>query len=158
MTTTTSTNTNDASRTLKSLEHAPTGTRLALDALLAAMPFDADGLVAAIAQQHDSGEVLMLAWMNATALRMTLESGQVTYWSRSRKALWRKGETSGQVQRLVSARLDCDGDALLLLVEQDGAACHTGRRDCFYWQLDASGATLVREPIVDPETLYGAKA
>ncbi len=143
--------------TLKALEDAPVGTHLALDVLVAAMPFDRDGLVAAIAQQHDSGEVLMLGWMNAASLRLTLETGQVTYWSRSRPALWRKGETSGQMQRLVSARLDCDGDALLLLVEQDGAACHTGRRDCFYWQVDAQGATLIRDPIVDPASLYGTR-
>ena len=130
----------------------------AIEEIVAAVAFGHDGLVPVVTQQHDSGEILMLAWMNRTALRATLAEGIAVYWSRSRMALWRKGETSGQVQRLVSARLDCDGDALLLLVEQDGAACHTGRRDCFYWQLDAGGATLVREPIVDPETLYGAKA
>lgn len=100
--------------------------------VLAAIPWNADGLIAAIAQQHDSGEVLMLAWMNRAALEETLASGQVCYWSRSRQQLWRKGETSGHRQRLVEARLDCDGDALLLLVEQQGPACHTGRPNCFY--------------------------
>ena len=100
--------------------------------VLAAIPWNADGLIAAIAQQHDSGEVLMLAWMNRAALEETLASGQVCYWSRSRQQLWRKGETSGHRQRLVEARLDCDGDAVLLLVEQQGPACHTGRPSCFY--------------------------
>ena len=94
--------------------------------------FDGAGLVPAIAQRHDDGEVLMLAWMNAEALRETLTSGQVCYWSRSRQALWRKGETSGHWQRLVELRYDCDKDAVLLLVEQEGPACHTLRRSCFY--------------------------
>jgi phosphoribosyl-AMP cyclohydrolase len=90
------------------------------------------GLVPAIAQQHDTGEVLMLAWMNKDALRETLATGRVCYWSRSRRALWRKGETSGHVQRLVEARLDCDGDTVLLRVDQTGPACHTGQRTCFF--------------------------
>ncbi|CAB4856949.1 unannotated protein [freshwater metagenome] len=92
---------------------------------------DADGLVAAIAQQHDTGEVLMLAWMNDEALALTLATGQATYWSRSRGQLWRKGETSSNTQRVLSVRLDCDGDALLLSVEQSGPACHTGNGSCF---------------------------
>jgi phosphoribosyl-AMP cyclohydrolase len=94
--------------------------------------WDGRGLVPAVAQQHDTGEVLMLAWMNEAALRETLATGRVCYWSRSRRALWRKGETSGHVQRLVEARLDCDGDAILLLVDQTGPACHTGERSCFF--------------------------
>jgi phosphoribosyl-AMP cyclohydrolase len=94
--------------------------------------FDADGLVAAIAQDADTGEVLMLAWMNAEALSLTLETGRAVYWSRSRKALWRKGDTSGHEQHVVEARVDCDQDAVLLKVRQTGAACHTGRRSCFY--------------------------
>ena len=94
--------------------------------------YDANGLGPAIAQQHDTGEVLMLAWMNRDAVAETLATGQVCYWSRSRSALWRKGETSGHTQRLVEARLDCDGDALLLLIDQTGVACHTGARSCFY--------------------------
>jgi phosphoribosyl-AMP cyclohydrolase len=94
--------------------------------------WDANGLVPAIAQQHDTGEVLMLAWMNEEALAETLATGRVCYWSRSRRRLWRKGETSGHVQRLVEARLDCDGDTILLRVEQTGPACHTGARTCFF--------------------------
>lgn len=92
---------------------------------------DANGLVAAIAQQWDTGEVLMLAWMNEEALRRTLESGRATYWSRSRGEYWVKGETSGNLQLVKSVRLDCDGDALLISVDQTGVACHTGTRTCF---------------------------
>ena len=103
--------------------------------LSASLKFDADGLIPVIAQQHDSGEVLMLAWMNRASLAETLASGEVTYWSRSRRQLWRKGETSWQTQRLIDLRLDCDGDTLLLLVDQKGVACHTGRRSCFYLAL-----------------------
>ena len=96
--------------------------------------FDANGLVAAIAQHADTGEVLMLAWMNAEALRLTLDTGEAHYFSRSRNALWKKGETSGQVQRVVEIRLDCDQDAVLLKVrpQGDGGACHVGFRSCFY--------------------------
>jgi phosphoribosyl-AMP cyclohydrolase len=101
-------------------------------AVLAALSFDRDGLVAAVAQQHDSGEVLMLAWMNREAVQETLATGWVCYWSRSRRALWRKGKTSGHVQRLVELRVDCDGDALLLRVDQTGPACHTGEHSCFF--------------------------
>ena len=102
------------------------------DAFLAAVAFDANGLVPAIAQDAASGEVLMLAWMNADSLRLTLETGDVTYWSRSRGKLWRKGETSGHTQRLVSAFVDCDGDTLLFKVTQIGPACHTGAPTCFF--------------------------
>ncbi len=94
--------------------------------------FDAAGLIPAIAQDHASGEVLMLAWMNAEAVARTLATGRVTYWSRSRASFWVKGETSGHVQRLVEMRVDCDRDCLLVRVEQTGPACHTGRRSCFY--------------------------
>lgn len=94
--------------------------------------FDADGLIAAIAQDADTGEVLMLAWMNAEALKQTLETGRAVYWSRSRNELWRKGDTSGHQQQVVEVRVDCDQDAVLLKVRQTGAACHTGRRSCFY--------------------------
>lgn len=90
-----------------------------------------DGLVAAIAQQHDTGEVLMLGWMDDEALRRTLTTGRVWYWSRSRQEYWRKGDTSGHIQRTVSVSLDCDGDALLVQVDQIGPACHTGTRTCF---------------------------
>ncbi|MGC4173733.1 phosphoribosyl-AMP cyclohydrolase [Demequina sp.] len=92
---------------------------------------NADGLVVAVAQQHDTGEVLMVAWMNDDALEQTLTSGRAVYWSRSRQELWRKGDTSGNAQRVVSVSLDCDGDALLLKVDQTGPACHTGTRTCF---------------------------
>lgn len=96
--------------------------------------FDANGLIAAIAQHADTGEVLMLAWMNAEALRLTLDTGEAHYFSRSRNALWKKGETSGQVQRIVEMRLDCDQDAVLLKVwpQGDGGACHVGFKSCFY--------------------------
>jgi phosphoribosyl-AMP cyclohydrolase len=99
---------------------------------LTAVTFDASGLVPAIAQDAKSGEVLMMAWMNAESLNRTLSSGDVVYWSRSRKKLWRKGETSGHTQRLVEAYVDCDGDTLLLKVEQKGPACHTGAPTCFF--------------------------
>jgi phosphoribosyl-AMP cyclohydrolase len=94
--------------------------------------FDADGLVAAIAQDWDTGDVLMLAWMNAEALQQTIDTGRAVYWSRSRKALWRKGDTSGHEQHVVEIRIDCDQDTVLLKVRQIGSACHTGRRSCFY--------------------------
>ena len=99
-----------------------------------------DGLVAAVAQQHDTGEVLMLAWMDDEALRRTLVSGQGTYWSRSRGEYWVKGATSGHTQAVREVRLDCDGDALLVLVDQTGPACHTGERSCFHRPLEVSGA------------------
>ena len=98
----------------------------------ATLKFNDQGLIPAIAQDHGTGEVLMMAWMNAAAVAETLASGRVTYWSRSRGELWKKGETSGHIQRLVELRLDCDRDCLLILVEQTGPACHTNRRSCFY--------------------------
>jgi len=105
---------------------------LAHSDFLAAVQFNDHGLVPAIAQDHKSGAVLMLAWMNREALEKTLATGDVTYWSRSRQSLWRKGETSGHTQKLIEAWLDCDGDALLLKVEQTGPACHTGSPVCFF--------------------------
>ncbi|NBS43382.1 MAG: phosphoribosyl-AMP cyclohydrolase [Acetobacteraceae bacterium] len=126
----------------------------ARDALLAAIKTDASGLIPAIAQQHDTGEVLMMAWMNAESLAETLTTGRVCYYSRSRKALWRKGETSGQVQMLVDLRLDCDGDTILLLVDQQGVACHTGRRNCFYRAPRGDALANIAEPLMDPEALY----
>jgi phosphoribosyl-AMP cyclohydrolase len=123
-------------------------------ALLAALKTDAAGLIPAIAQQHDTGEVLMMAWMNAESLAETLTTGRVCYYSRSRQALWRKGETSGQVQMLVDVRLDCDGDTILLLVDQLGVACHTGRRNCFYRAPRGDALTNIAEPLTDPEALY----
>ena len=125
------------------------------DAILGAVAFDAQGLVPAVAQQFDTGEVLMLAWMNRDAVRETLATGRACYFSRSRGALWRKGETSGQTQRLVELRLDCDGDALLLLVDQHGVACHTGRRDCFFRSARDGEWQEIAAPMVAPERLYG---
>ena len=124
------------------------------DAIIAQIAFDAQGLVPAIAQQHNTGEVLMLAWMNAEAVAETLASGQVCYFSRSRGKLWRKGETSGQTQRLIELRMDCDGDALLVLVDQTGVACHTGRRDCFFRAAGAGHWHEVADPLVAQDTLY----
>ncbi|MCU0984072.1 MAG: phosphoribosyl-AMP cyclohydrolase [Acetobacteraceae bacterium] len=129
--------------------------REARDALIETIRFDASGLVPAIAQDAATGEVLMLAWMNRAAVAETLETGRVCYWSRSRQGLWRKGETSGQVQRLVELRLDCDGDALLALVEQTGVACHTGRRSCFFTAIRDGAVGPIAAPETDPETLYG---
>ena len=100
-------------------------------AIAARLKRGADGLLPAIAQQHDTGEVLMLAWMDDEALRRTLTTGRATYWSRSRKEYWVKGDTSGHVQRVVSVALDCDGDTILVKVDQTGPACHTGTRTCF---------------------------
>jgi phosphoribosyl-AMP cyclohydrolase len=124
--------------------------------LIAGIQFDAHGLVPCIAQQHDTGEVLMMAWMNAESVAETLTTGRVCYWSRSRGRLWRKGETSGQQQRLIDLRVDCDGDTLLALVDQDGVACHTGRRNCFFHALRDGQVTAIAEPLVDPKALYGA--
>ena len=110
--------------------------RITRDEFLAAVSFNADGLVPAIAQDHKTSEILMLAWMNRDALVKTLATGDVTYWSRSRQSLWRKGGTSGHTQRLVEAYVDCDGDTLVLKVEQTGPACHTGNPTCFFRKLE----------------------
>jgi len=112
---------------------------------IACLRFDARGLIPAIAQGTD-GEVLMLAWMNAESLAETLRTGQVTYWSRSRSALWRKGETSGHVQRLEELRVDCDRDCLLLIVEQTGPACHTNRPSCFFTAVREGEEVILSEP------------
>ena len=126
--------------------------------ILEKISFDANGLVPAIAQQHDTGEVLMMAWMNADAVQETLEARQVCYWSRSRGQLWRKGESSGHVQKLVDFRIDCDGDTLLLLVDQTGVACHTGRHNCFFTSVRENGETeIISEVEIDPEEIYGGK-
>ena len=125
-----------------------------IERALAAIKFGPDGLVPAVAQQHDTGEILMLAWMNRDAVRASLSEGRACYWSRSRARLWRKGETSRQVQLLRELRLDCDGDAVLLLVDQQGVACHTGRRSCFFqaWRDDAW--VIIAEPQISLEELY----
>jgi phosphoribosyl-AMP cyclohydrolase len=125
-----------------------------IDEALAAIKFDRDGLVPAVAQQHDTGEILMVAWMNREAVQTTLVEGRVCYWSRSRGTLWRKGETSGQFQRLCEMRLDCDGDTVLLLVNQTGVACHTGRRNCFFRAWREDGWAIIAEPQIDPKQLY----
>jgi phosphoribosyl-AMP cyclohydrolase len=123
--------------------------------VLDAIAFNGDGLVAAIAQQFDSGEVLMMAWMNRDAVAETLKTGQVCYWSRSRGKLWRKGETSGQTQALKDFRWDCDADTLLVLVDQEGVACHTGRRNCFFNAVRDGDMAEIAEVETDPKDLYG---
>ncbi|EFH09922.1 phosphoribosyl-AMP cyclohydrolase [Pseudoroseomonas cervicalis] len=143
-------------------ETLPTGeTRPSAEAIahfLAATRFNKDGLVPAIAQDAASGEVLMMAWMNRAALEETLSTGRVVYFSRSRNALWRKGESSGQEQHLVDLRLDCDGDTLLALVHQKGVACHTGRRSCFFQALREDALVPITAPEIDPAVLYGHAA
>ena len=111
--------------------------------------YDANGLIPAIAQDYQTGEVLMMAWMNAQSIAITLEKGHVTYWSRSRKALWAKGESSGHLQSLREMRIDCDRDCLLLLVDQVGPACHTNRRSCFYTALRGGEEVEILKPIED---------
>lgn len=111
------------------------------------LKYDANGLIPCIAQDHQTAEVLMMAWMNAEAVAQTLATGRVTYWSRSRGAFWVKGDTSGHVQRLVELRVDCDADCLLALVDQTGPACHTNRRSCFYTAIRGGDAVLIADPI-----------
>ena len=130
-----------------------------MDSWLNSVKFDDKGLVTAVAVDDRDGAVLMLAHMNAEALRLTLETERMTYWSRSRKSLWVKGETSGNTQRLVSAHLDCDGDALVFRVVAEGlgAACHEGYRSCFFRQVTPQGLKIVAERLVDPAVVYRAK-
>ena len=120
------------------------------------VPWNGDGLVAVVTQEANSDRVLTVAWMNREALRQTVESGQAVYWSRSRKKLWRKGEESGHVQKVVEVRLDCDADAILLKVEQAGGiACHTGRESCFFRKLE-NGKWVTVDPVLkDPKLIYG---
>ncbi len=128
-------------------------------ALMDALTLTEDGLIPAIAQQHDTGEILMMAWMNPESLAETLETGRAVYWSRSRGKLWRKGESSGEVQTVKAVRLDCDGDTLLLMVDQPGVACHTGRRNCFYLEAAADGTLQeIAKPLRDPAEMYGPKS
>jgi phosphoribosyl-AMP cyclohydrolase len=123
---------------------------------LANIRWNADGLVPAIAQDATSGDILMMAWMNAESLKLTAEEGQAVYWSRSRGKLWRKGETSGHQQVIHEIRLDCDDDVILLKVEQKGGmACHTGRRSCFYRRLENGKWQCVDPVLKDPEEIYG---
>lgn len=116
------------------------------------------GLVPAIAQDVNTGEILMLAWMNHEAWNMTLEQGNAVYWSRSRQKLWKKGESSGNLQIVKEIFLDCDNDTVLLKVEQSGgAACHTGRRSCFFKKVENDAIRIVSEPLFDPDDVYGQK-
>jgi phosphoribosyl-AMP cyclohydrolase len=128
-----------------------------IERALEEIKFGPDGLVPAIAQQHDTGEVLMMAWMNRDAVRASLAEGRACYWSRSRATLWRKGETSGHVQHLLELRLDCDGDAVLLLVDQRGVACHTGRRSCFFRAWRNGDWVTIAKPQISPDLLYPEK-
>ncbi len=133
----------------------PTISESAIAAALAAIGFDDNGLVPAIAQSHDTGEVLMMAWMNRESVAETLRTGRVCYYSRSRKTLWRKGESSGQIQALVDFRFDCDNDTVLVLVDQTGVACHTGRRSCFFHAVRGDRIETIAEVQIDPKKLYG---
>ena len=139
----------------KQTEKLAAGESVPLADALSQLPWNEQGLLPAIAQQFDSGEVLMLAWMNRQALEETLQTGRVCYWSRSRSQLWRKGESSGQIQLLKELRLDCDGDTLLLRVDQTGPACHTGRRQCFYNLVKEDRLVVDSDPLISPERLYG---
>ena len=125
----------------------------AIDAFVAAVQFDAHGLVPAIAQQHDTGEVLMMAWMDRDAVVETMRTGRAFYWSRSRKAPWRKGDTSGHIQTLVDLRVDCDGDTLLVLVDQTGAACHTGQHNCFFRAIRGGALETITPVMIDMDKI-----
>lgn len=129
-------------------------TETQFDLLLSRIQFNQDGLVPAIAQQFDSKEVLMMAWMNKAAILETLKTKQVCYYSRSRQKLWRKGKSSGQTQKLVQLLFDCDGDTLLILVDQKGVACHTGRRSCFFNAWNDGKIIETCQPLIDPKQLY----
>ena len=111
------------------------------------LKYDAQGLIPVVAQDHMTRDVLMVAWMNAEAVAQTLQTGRVTYWSRSRAAFWVKGETSGHLQRLIELRLDCDRDCLLVLVDQTGPACHTNRQSCFYTAVRAGEELVIADPL-----------
>lgn len=134
---------------LTATTYPPSASALMLDAI----KFDAKGLVPAIAQQHDTGEVLMMAWMDRGAVAETMRTGRVCYWSRSRQALWRKGETSGHIQTLVDLRIDCDGDTVLVLVDQTGVACHTGRHNCFFQSVRGGKLEAIAPVVVDMDKL-----
>ncbi len=131
---------------LKSLEQTPAGQRVPLTDLLDALPYNNQGLIAAIAQDDRTQEVLMLAWMDRTAIERTLSEGLVCYYSRSRQTHWRKGESSGHLQHLVNLSFDCDGDALLVKVRQEGPACHTNRQNCFYLRVDGDQVVVASDP------------
>ena len=121
--------------------------------------WDQNGLVPAIAQDADSQQVLMLAWMNRESLQKTIQTGEAVYWSRSRQRLWHKGEESGHIQQIVEIRLDCDGDALLLKVKQHmGIACHTGRQSCFFYGFDKGSWKVIAPVLQDPQSIYSGKS
>ena len=125
-----------------------------LDEALSSLKYNNEGLIPAIAQQFDTNEVLMMAWMNRASIEETLQTGRVCYGSRSRNRFWRKGESSGQMQVLKEFRYDCDADTILLLVDQTGPACHTGRRSCFYNKVEGDQVIIDRDVLIDPSTLY----
>jgi phosphoribosyl-AMP cyclohydrolase len=131
----------------KSIENAKTGTSFDIHEVLPQLQWNQDGLIPAIVQNIQSKEVQMMAWMNQEALLSTLQTKDIWFWSRSRQKLWRKGETSGHTQKLIEARADCDGDTLLLLVEQKGPACHTNRPHCFYHRIDEKMLVVAESPI-----------
>ena len=127
--------------------------------ILKLLKYDSDGLIPAIAQDAETGDVLMVAYMNEAAVKATIETGKATYWSRSRQKFWIKGESSGHFQIVKSMYLDCDQDCILLKIDQKGAACHTGYRSCFYRRVESCGNELISEgePLVNPEEVYGKK-
>lgn len=129
----------------KQWEKLDAHTQIDLNEFVSALKFNENGLIPAVAQQHDSGEVLMMAWMNKASILETLKTGQVCYWSRSRQSYWRKGESSGHQQKLVKMRADCDGDTLLLLVNQKGPACHTNRRSCFFFEASEQSVDVLND-------------
>jgi phosphoribosyl-AMP cyclohydrolase len=141
----------------KQLESTAQGDGVALRDVLDALQFSDDGLIPAIAQQHDTGEIVMVGYMNRATLEETLTTGRVCYYSRSRSRVWRKGEESGNIQMLRDLRIDCDGDALLLAVDQRGPACHTGQRSCFYLKVDGDRVMVTDSRLQRPEDMYRSK-
>ena len=125
----------------------------AIERALDEINFGPDGLIAAIAQQHDTGEVLMMAWMDRDAVAETMRTGRACYWSRSRQAPWRKGDTSGHIQTVVDLRVDCDGDTLLVLVDQTGVACHTGQHNCFFRAIRGGALETITPVMIDMDKI-----
>ena len=125
-----------------------------IENVLEVIKFDDRGLVPAIAQDDESGKVLMMAWMNSEAIKETLKTGMACYYSRSRSKLWRKGEESGQTQTIKDFRVDCDGDTVLMVVKQKGVACHTGRHSCFFKSINDDGIHIIEEVLINPDSLY----
>ena len=129
-----------------------------IEKILNKLKFTADGLIPAVAQQYDTREILMMAWMNRESISETLITGNVCYWSRSRKSLWRKGESSGQNQTLHEFRWDCDSDTILIIIDQKGVACHTGRRTCFYNAFRKQKIIEIESVVVSPSLLYNKES